>query len=442
MKIDIIHSTIDVAGINLRTTMNDLIQDPPEGGWPLLSKHKVTFREWDEHLVNADDEITSQDADLVIFLARHASIKPLPMLTIHPAGNFTTADLGGNPCELGFAAPVWMRAILRNYQKYVPEGFHISYEITHHGPTNIHTPYFFVEVGSTETEWWNMDAIHAVAISVLMADPGEEIIPLIGFGGTHYAIRQTAIALETRGAFGHMMHTRNIADVDVKMIQQMMTKSGAIAAYIDKKAMSKSEATHIEKLLAELGIFEVTEGDLRKMGTIPWKIWTKFSSFAKDIDPTIRLFPHGKIGTGEPVSIILPENLFSEAFGGREEVLFAELDRLNDVFHTTDKNGKVLPILLTIASRRQNIAGDLIALSVQQITRTQGTTVEGNHIIITSRLFDSRLARTQGVPSGPLFGKLAAGESVKLPDGRTVTPEMVTKTVQSTIHIPRLENYS
>lgn len=442
MKIDIIHSTTDIAGTNLRAAMDELIQNPPEGGWPLLTKHTITFREWNDRIINADDAITSPDTDLVIFLARHASVNPVPVLTVHPAGNFTTADLGGNPHELGLAAPAWMRAVLRNHQKYVPEGFRVSYEITHHGPTNIHAPYFFVEVGSTETEWRNRDAVRAAATSVLMADPEEEIIPLIGFGGTHYAVRQTAIALETRGAFGHMMHTRNIAGTDTAMIRQMIEKSGAIAAHVDKKAMSKPEATHIEGLLKELGIPEVTEGDLHKIGPMPWKIWTDFLSFAQEIDPAVKLFPHGEIGAGEPASVILPGDFFGEAFGGREDVLFAELDRIGGVFHLTGKSGKVLPILLTTASRRRDIAGDLIALSIQQITRTQGTTVEGDQITITRRQFDARLARTQGVPSGPLFGKLVAGESVTLPDGRTVTPEMVTKTVQSTIHIPGLENYS
>ncbi|MDE2518592.1 MAG: D-tyrosyl-tRNA(Tyr) deacylase [Methanocorpusculum sp.] len=442
MKIDIIHSTTDIAGANLRAAIDNLIQNPPDEGWPLLSKHEVTFHEWNDRIINADDDITCPAADLVIFLARHASINPVPVLTVHPAGNFTTADLGGNPRELGITAPAWMRAVLRNHQKYVPEGFRVSYEITHHGPTNIHAPYFFVEVGSTETEWRNMHAVRAAATSVLMADPEEEIIPLIGFGGTHYAVRQTAIALETRGAFGHMMHTRNIAGVDAAMIRQMIAKSGAIAAHVDKKAMSKSEAAHIEGLLGELGIPEVTESDLHKIGTMPWKIWTNFLSFANEIDPAIKLFPHGEIDAGDPVSITLPEDFFSEAFGGREEILFAELDRIGGVFHTTGKSGKVLPILLTTAARRRDIAGDLIASSIQQITRTQGTTVEGDRITITRRQFDARLARTQGVPSGPLFGKLVAGESVTVPDGRTVTPEMVTKTVQSTIHIPGLENYS
>ncbi|MDR0439218.1 MAG: D-tyrosyl-tRNA(Tyr) deacylase [Methanocalculaceae archaeon] len=442
MKIDIIHSTIDIAGINLRAMMDDLIQNPPEGGWPLLSKQEVIFREWGDRIINTDNAFVTSDADLVIFLARHASVNPVPVLTVHPAGNFTTADLGGNSHELGFAAPAWMREILRNHRKYAPEGFRVSYEITHHGPTNIHVPYFFVEVGSTETEWRNIDAARAAATSVLMADPDEKIIPMIGFGGTHYAARQTSIALETQGAFGHMMHTRNIAGVDISMIQQMIAKSGAIVAHVDKKSMSKLEIVHIEKLLAKLGIPEVTEGDLHKIGTIPWKIWTNFISFAKGFDPAMKLFPHGEIGTGSPVSIILPEDFFSEAFRGREEVLFAELDRISGVFHTTDKCGKVLPILLTTSSRRQNVAGDLIALSIQQITRTQGATVEGDQIIITRRQFDASLARVQGIPSGPLFGKLVAGESVILSDGRMITPDMVTKTIRFIIHIPRLENYS
>ena len=36
-------------------------------------------------------------------------------------------------------------------------------------------------------------------------------VPLIGFGGTHYATRETEIALTSRGAFGHIAHTREIA---------------------------------------------------------------------------------------------------------------------------------------------------------------------------------------------------------------------------------------
>ncbi|MDV0443903.1 D-aminoacyl-tRNA deacylase [Methanorbis rubei] len=443
MKINIIHSSTDIAGSNIRAAMDELIQNPPEGGWPLLAKHTVTFHEWNDRIIHADDDVVDSDADLAIFLARHASVNPVPVLTVHPAGNFITADLGGNPRELGPAAPAWMRAVLRNHQLYAPEGFRVSYEITHHGPTSIHVPYFFVEVGSTETEWRNAVAVRAAAMSVLMADPDSEtVIPLIGFGGTHYAVRQTAIALETRGAFGHMMHTRDVGAVSADMIMQMIQKSGAIAAHLDKKAMSKVEADRLEKILAELGIPEITESDMHKLGSMSWKTWSAFVDFAKNIDSAAKIFPHGEVPAGNPASIVLPEDFFSEAFGGLEDELFAELDRVGGVFHLTGKSGKVLPTLLTTGERRHAIAGELIALSVQQITRRQGTTVEGDLITITRLQFDAQLARMQGVPSGPLFGKLVAGEPVTLPDGRTITPEMVTKTIRSTLRIPGLENYS
>ena len=444
MKIDIVHSTTDIAGVNLRAAMDRLIKHAPAGGWPLLNTHEVTFHTIHDRIINATDAVTSPDAELVIFLARHSSVNPVPVLTVHPAGNYTTADLGGNPGELGLAAPAWMREILRNHQKYAPEEYRISYEITHHGPTNIHAPYFFVEVGSTETEWRDSAAVEAAATSVLMAAPSgtEQILPLIGFGGTHYAARQTAIALDTNGAFGHMMHTRNVAGVDEAMIRQMIEKSGAIAAHIDKKALSKQENHHLEGILAKIGIPELSEGDLHKLLNMSWPTWKKFTNLAEETGRELKLFPHGTIRDGEPVSLELPEDLFNAAFSGNEDILFQKLDAIGNVFHTTNRSGKLLPLLFTITDSRREIAGDLIALSVQQVTRTKGTTVDGNRITITRRQFEPGLARTLGLRSGPLYGKLVAGESVTLPDGRTITPDMVTRTTQSTIHIPGLENYS
>ena len=47
---------------------------------------------------------------------------------------------------------------------------------------------------ATAAEWADPAAGRAVAESILAAAP-QETINLIGFGGTHYAVRQTAIAL-------------------------------------------------------------------------------------------------------------------------------------------------------------------------------------------------------------------------------------------------------
>ena len=111
-----------------------------------------------------------------------------------------------------------MQATLRALAKHCPEGYHVSYEVTHHGPTGLRLPSFFVEIGSTEKEWTDPVAARAVAESVLAAAPGNPI-PLIGFGGTHYATRETEIALSSRGAFGHIAHTREIATIDEHMVK-------------------------------------------------------------------------------------------------------------------------------------------------------------------------------------------------------------------------------
>lgn len=99
-----------------------------------------------------------------------------------------------------------------------------------------------------------------------------------------------------------------------------------------------------------------------------------------------------------------------------------------------------MPVFLTDAENHRSVSVELIALSVQQITRTQDCVVDEDIITISRRQFDAKLARTLGIPSGPLFGKLSKGETVTLPDGRTVTPDEVTKVTQTSIRIPGLEN--
>ncbi|ELK53011.1 hypothetical protein D320_12985, partial [Haloferax sp. BAB-2207] len=47
-------------------------------------------------------------------------------------------------------------------------------------------------------------------------------------------------------------------------------------------------------------------------------------------------------------------------------------------------------------------------------------------VTATTRAFDPAAAREFGVPEGPAFGKLSAGQSVEV-DGETVAPEDVSK---------------
>ena len=77
-------------------------------------------------------------------------------------------------------------------------------------------------------------------------------VPLIGFGGTHYAVRETEIALTSRGAFGHIAHTREVARLDEEMVRAMIVKSGAVAAYIDRKALDREELKNLAALLKRI----------------------------------------------------------------------------------------------------------------------------------------------------------------------------------------------
>ena len=182
----------------------------------------------------------------MIFLSRHSSVNPVPVLTVHVTGNYRDAELGGSSRTLAPAAPAMMHAILRALARHCPEGYRVSYEVTHHGPTGLSHPSFFVEIGSTEKEWADPAAGRAVADAVLDAMPLADAVPLVGFGGTHYAVRETEIALATRGAFGHIAHTREIATLDGEIIRSMIEKSGAVAAYIDRKALDHAALSHLD----------------------------------------------------------------------------------------------------------------------------------------------------------------------------------------------------
>ncbi|MDO5843802.1 MAG: D-aminoacyl-tRNA deacylase [Methanocorpusculum sp.] len=440
MIIDILNSEIDPAGKNIRAAIDSLIEENKESAFPLFENNEITFHTTANRIINSTSADVNCEADLIIVVSRHSSVNPVPVLTVHPAGNYGKAELGGNDNELGRTAPLWMKAVLQNHAKFVPEGYRVSYEITHHGPTDFPAPFFFVEVGSTEKEWNDEAAYTAAAKSVLYAKPSKDIVPLIGFGGTHYAVRQSAIGLNTKGAFGHIMHTRDTGRVTPETVKQMIEKSGGVSyAHVDKKSLSKSEISNIEAALKAVNLREITEGELMMLNSMSLKTWAEFGEFAKNVRKDIRIFPHGKIPEGKPVLVTLPEDLFSCAFLKNEEVLIEKLDSFGGVFHSTNPSGKLLPVFFTTESLRRNLSDYLIVLSIQQITRTQDCLVEDDKLTITRRQFDAESARNFGVPSGPLFGSLAAGKEVTV-NGKTVTPEMVTKVTTTTIKIPGLEN--
>jgi D-aminoacyl-tRNA deacylase len=438
MKVAFVNSRQDKAGVNIRHHIEQLLGPDRSGAF---EGHGRTYEFFDVEgrLIHAEHVDEDIEADCVIFLSRHASANPVPVLTVHVTGNFGAAELGGRPKTLAPAAPALMQATLRALARNCPEGYRVSYEVTHHGPTGLSHPSFFVEIGSTEKEWTDPVAGRAVAESVLSAGDTHSI-PLIGFGGTHYAVRQTEIALKTRGAFGHIAHTRDIAALDKEMVKAMLDSGGAVAAYIDRKACTREDLDRLSGILDALSVPRLFESEISAIGNLSWDMYNAVRKMAEGISPGARCYIHDLNGEGTLTRIEPDPLLIAETVKTDEPALIKNLDKL-PVVHISTHDNRLLPVFITYEKHLPRIINDLNTLCVKIIRNKEITATERDYLIITKVRFDPAKARDLGVPQGPYYRQLAAGQAVEI-NGRAVTPDMVSSRSDIKIHIPGLEKFS
>jgi D-aminoacyl-tRNA deacylase len=438
MKVALINSRQDKAGMNIRYHIEKLLDTIVPGG-DQDQNRTYDFYDVTERLIHAEHFDARIDADLLIFLSRHYSANPVPVLTVHVTGNFGAAEVGGTPRTLAPAAPAMMQATLRALRKHCPEGYRVSYEVTHHGPTGLSHPSFFVEIGSTEKEWTDPVAARAVAESVLSASSMNPV-PLIGFGGTHYATRETEIALTTRGAFGHIAHTREIPMLDEEMVHAMMAKSGAVAAYIDRKALDREELRNLTGMLNRLSILRLSESEIMAMGHLSWNTYQAVRVMAEQVSSGARCYVHNLQGEGRLCTVRVNPDLIGETVKSDETGLIQSLDNL-PVVHLSTRENRLLPEFITYEDHSSQIINDLNTLCVKIIRNKENTATEKDTLIIHKVRFDPHKARNLGVPAGPSYKHLVAGQAVEI-DGRMITPDMVSSCSEIKLHIPGLEKFS
>jgi D-aminoacyl-tRNA deacylase len=416
--------------------MERLLADPGSPRPFPLENHDLSFPRVQERLIGMDHIDKELDADLIIFLSRHSSEHPLPVLTVHVTGNIGPAHLGGIGGSLAVASPPWMHSVLCNLKKNAPEGYHATYEVTHHGPTELSTPSFFVEIGSTQKEWTDIRAGQAVALSVLEAAPADTV-HVLGIGGTHYARRETEIALRSRAAFGHIVHSRFAATLDSAMIAALVEKSHAHAVYIDKKALAPAEQERIGTFLTDLAIPRLTEHELIQLRHITWSTWEEIRRTAGELHPGSAVDIPACVKEGRPRVVRVPNDLVTEA-------VRVDLSRLKErigqlpVVSLSYGGNPVLPVFITTEENPARVLNDLISLCVTLICSGETTAVDGDRLIISRTRFDPEKARSLGIPPGPLYGDLMKGSPVNV-NGREITPEMVRTRTETCILIPGLE---
>jgi D-aminoacyl-tRNA deacylase len=431
MKIMLISSQNDEAGKNIRSQF--------------LALRKANEGDVVYDLMEVEGRLIDQDridetfcADLIVFLSRHTSTHPSPLLSVHVTGNLSHADLGGKRFSLPPASPFWMRSVLRHLSMHAPPGYRVTYEVTHHGPTELSIPSFFAEIGSTSREWKDPRAGRAIAQSIYSARP-EPALPLLGIGGNHYATRATEMARESQTAFGHIIHSREVPSLDLSILSLLKERSDARAAYIDKKALPPHEILRIEHLLGEAGLPLLGEGEIRMLGDLSWEAYQSLTRHASSCTPFCRLIVHHLSGEGIPVIVRLDDRLLTEALRANREALLEGLQCL-PLAHLTGSDGTPLPIFLTFEGKQSSVINHLIRLCVKIIVGNQKTSLDGDSLTIYSMRFDPHKARELGIPSGPLYGVLSAGHAVEK-DGRTITSEMVQTVTKRILHIPGLRRY-
>ena len=215
-----------------------------------------------DHLDRDLEGAFGHPVDLVVYLSKHRSESRRPSLTVHPIGNPRGAEFGGQPETLVPSAPRWMTAALRGLRKEAKGlPYNVTFEATHHGPY-LTTPTFYIEQGSTETEWADLAASRAIARVLLALEPVDAPIA-IGLGGGHYVPRHTDLALERRIAFGHLLAAYALEGASGRAIDQAVERTeGATMAYVHRKSLAKPDVRAFEERLEKLGLRIVREADL------------------------------------------------------------------------------------------------------------------------------------------------------------------------------------
>jgi D-aminoacyl-tRNA deacylase len=202
----------------------------------LKEKHKEIpqsqYFEIEDNVLDLDKyekELQKKRPELIIVPSTHKSEAGVPMLNAHSTGNWTSAELGGEPKTLSIAPALYIAEAvkaLRDKKEQLKLNYEVGLEVTHHSPT-IPFPVMFVEVGSSEKQWADLTACKVVAdvIAKIATSEPEKLDVCIGFGGPHYAPQFTRRVLAGKYATGHICPKHHIDALTEEMVLQAFEKT-------------------------------------------------------------------------------------------------------------------------------------------------------------------------------------------------------------------------
>ncbi|QSG08112.1 D-aminoacyl-tRNA deacylase [Halapricum desulfuricans] len=409
------------------TVETDERRPDADGGGDVYRLEDVELREFEtRHLELEAVDAVFDDPDLLVFASKHAG-ETGKLLTAHHTGNFGPAEYGGEDGSFARAAPNAHAAVVKALARHAPGDYDAGMECTHHGPTDIDTPSMFVEVGSAEPQWDDPDPARAVAKAILELRGVAADAPwengarrhLVGFGGGHYVPRFERVVRETDWSIGHIgadWALEAMGEPDPDVLRAAFEASGAAYALLD------DDRPELASTIESLGYRVVGETFARETTGVPLSTVEGVEDALGRIDEGIRLGDPAADHEGPLAVLDLPADLLEEVQGIDPDRARAAVRRRAVGFETVEGGTKLGGrVALSTKGARSSIVdefAEILATKYESVERTDDA------VVARERAFDPEKAATLGVPEGPAFGKLSAGQPVEV-DGRTIDPDVV-----------------
>ncbi|MFD1684264.1 D-aminoacyl-tRNA deacylase [Halobellus litoreus] len=464
--IGLVVSRADSASVAIGEALRSLVEwerreDPTrsdaDGGGTYYCHDDFELREFDGWHLELDGvaDAFSERPEFVAFLSRHAG-ETGPLLTAHFTGNFGPAEYGGEPGELSRTCPNVQRAVVKAFDRHAPDGYEVGIECTHHGPSDVGAPSLFVELGSSESEWEDSDGARAVARAVLelsgvaadapAAGSSEQRRQIVGFGGGHYAPQFERIVRETDWAVGHIgadwvLNSMGGPSANADVVEKAFERSAA------ERALVVGDRPELEAAVEDLGHRVVGETYLRETSGVDLDLVASLERDLSPIDEGLRFGADavGSAGNRNAVGtaadserfeatyevVSLPDDLLAEASGIDRDATYEAVESHAIAFETVEGGTKPRGRAAVVDVDARDALVDALAAVLE--AKYDDVAREGNEVVATRETFDPAAAAAAGVPEGPAFGRLSAGEAVEV-DNRTVTPEEVT--AEETVRFP------
>ncbi|UPV99160.1 hypothetical protein M0R88_11550 [Halorussus gelatinilyticus] len=401
---------------------------------------RFELREFEALHLEIEDAAAAFDApDLLVFASRHSGDTG-PLLTAHFTGNFGPAEYGGVAGELAEACPNAHARLLDAFEKHAPESYEVGMECTHHGPSAVGVPSLFAELGSDEEQWDDPEGARAVARAILDlagVEPHRDR-QVVGFGGGHYVPRFERIERETDWAVGHVaadwvLDAMGAPEANRDVLRRAFEASRAERAVVD------GDAPELKRVVEELGYRVVGETWVRETTGVPLAQVERLEDDLSGVEDGLRFgdrTPESAAGAADSATategdaesapeyevVDLPDDLLVEVQGIDPEAT-REAVAANMLAFETEQNGTRAAGRAAVRAPDDREAlvdalADLLRVKYDSVAREDGA------VVARATTFDPEKARTLGVPEGPAFGKLSAGQSVTV-GGEEIAPETV-----------------